>query len=157
MFTAKLLQPTWRSPAPLIRRSHTGSESKAGAEMILKGTSKATSFPQSRSGRITSLDHINVRKVRDISQSAPEYANSEIDVVPQFIILRRQRKPLLLHGHGQHSRCYLYAGDAAVAFEAILHKGEIGQIYTVDSRDEFSDTALTEELLILFGPEDRSS
>lgn len=32
-----------------------------------------------------------------------------------------------------HSHRYLYAGDAAEAFDTILHKGEIGELYNVDS------------------------
>jgi dTDP-D-glucose 4,6-dehydratase len=39
-----------------------------------------------------------------------------------------------LHSHG-----YLYAGDAAEAFDTILHKGEIGEAYNVDSQDEVSE------------------
>ena len=58
---------------------------------------------------------------------------------------------MLLHGDGQHTRRYLYAGDAAEAFDTILHKGEIGQTYNVDSQDEISNMQLAEKLLGLFG------
>lgn len=57
----------------------------------------------------------------------------------------------MLHGDGQHTRRYLYAGDAAEAFDTILHKGEIGQTYNVDSQDEISNMQLAEKLLGLFG------
>lgn len=65
--------------------------------------------------------------------------------------------PLLLHGDGQHTRRYLYAGDAAEAFDTILHKGEIGQIYNVDSKDEVSNMQLAENLLSLFGLTDKTT
>lgn len=65
--------------------------------------------------------------------------------------------PLLLHGDGQHTRRYLYAGDAAEAFDTILHKGEIGQIYNVDSKDEVSNMQLAENLLGLFGLTDKAT
>ena len=59
--------------------------------------------------------------------------------------------PLFIHGDGKHTRRYLYAGDAASAFDTILHKGEIGQIYNVDSRDEMSNLELAGKLLGMFG------
>lgn len=64
---------------------------------------------------------------------------------------------MLLHGDGQHTRRYLYAGDAAEAFDTILHKGEIGQIYNVDSRDEVSNIQLAEKLLSAFGLNDKAT
>jgi len=60
-------------------------------------------------------------------------------------------RPLILHGDGLHSRRYLYAGDAADAFDMILHQGETGQVYNVDSRDEFTNFELAHELLTEFG------
>ena len=72
-------------------------------------------------------------------------------MIPKFINLLRRGKPLLLHGDGQHTRRYLYAGDAAEAFDTILHKGELGQTYNVDSQDEVSNLQLAEKLLGLFG------
>ncbi|KXS99578.1 hypothetical protein AC578_2208 [Pseudocercospora eumusae] len=63
-------------------------------------------------------------------------------------------KPLWIHGDGQNTRRYLYAGDAADAFDTILHKGEIGQIYNVDSRDEISNLGLAGRLLRRFGVRD---
>lgn len=53
----------------------------------------------------------------------------------------------MLHGDGSPTRNYLYAGDAANAFDTILHKGSIGQIYNVGSYDEVSNTELCDKLL----------
>jgi hypothetical protein len=78
-------------------------------------------------------------------------------VIPKFISLLRRGRPLLLHGDGQHSRRYLYAGDAAEAFDTILHKGEIGETYNVDSRDEVSNLQLAEKLLGLFHLTDKAA
>ena len=75
-------------------------------------------------------------------------------MIPKFINLLRRGKPLLLHGDGQHTRRYLYAGDAAEAFDTILHKGEIGETYNVDSKDEISNLQLAEKLIGLFGMTD---
>ncbi|KAM0236434.1 hypothetical protein ACHAPO_005066 [Fusarium lateritium] len=56
-------------------------------------------------------------------------------------------RPLVLHGDGLPTRRYLYAGDAADAFDTILHKGQIGQIYNVGSHDEVSNLELSSMLL----------
>ena len=64
---------------------------------------------------------------------------------------------MFIHGDGKHTRRYLYAGDAADAFDTILHKGVIGQVYNVGSVDEISNLELCSHLLKQFGydhPED---
>lgn len=53
----------------------------------------------------------------------------------------------MLHGDGSPTRRYLYAGDAADAFDTILHKGEMGQVYNVGSYDEISNLDLCSKLL----------
>src|ERR1700761_3983397 len=77
--------------------------------------------------------------------------------MPKFISTLQRRMPLFIHGDGQHTRRYLYAGDAADAFDTILHKGELGQIYNVDSRDELSNFQVAKKLLELFGLQDSDS
>lgn len=62
--------------------------------------------------------------------------------------------PLFIHGDGKHTRRFLYAGDAADAFDTILHKGEMGGIYNVDSKDELSNVDLAKKLLGMFGFKD---
>ncbi|KAL2128367.1 hypothetical protein VTI74DRAFT_9272 [Chaetomium olivicolor] len=54
---------------------------------------------------------------------------------------------MILHGDGSPTRRYLYAGDAADAFDTILHRGQPGQIYNVGSQDEISNLALCRKLL----------
>ncbi len=53
----------------------------------------------------------------------------------------------MLHGDGSPTRRYLFAGDAADAFDTILHKGELGHIYNVGSYDEISNLKLCDLLL----------
>lgn len=52
-----------------------------------------------------------------------------------------------MHGDGSPTRRYLFAGDAADAFDTILHKGQLGQIYNVGSYDEVSNLSLCSKLL----------
>ncbi|KAF2219726.1 hypothetical protein BDZ85DRAFT_40529 [Elsinoe ampelina] len=72
-------------------------------------------------------------------------------IIPKFSLLLQRGMPLTLHGSGTNTRRYLYAGDAADAFDTILHKGEEGHIYNVGSRDEISNLELCTKLLQLFG------
>ena len=74
-----------------------------------------------------------------------------IEIIPKFINLLQRDRKLIIHGDGQHSRRYLYAGDAADAFDTILHKGTIGHIYNVDSTDEMTNLELAAKLQSIFG------
>lgn len=53
----------------------------------------------------------------------------------------------MLHGNGSPTRHYLYAADAVDAFDYVLAKGQIGQIYNVASEDEISNIELCRLLL----------
>lgn len=53
----------------------------------------------------------------------------------------------MLHGDGSPTRRYLFAGDAADAFDTILHKGQVGHIYNVGSYDEVSNIDICRKLL----------
>lgn len=50
------------------------------------------------------------------------------------------------------TRRYLYAGDAANAFNTIFHCGTAGEIYNVGSRDEISNRDLCLALVKLVDP-----
>jgi len=69
------------------------------------------------------------------------------EIIPKFTCLLNRGQPVVLHGDGSPTRRYLFAGDAADAFDTILHKGELGQIYNVGSYDEISNFALCGKLL----------
>lgn len=65
------------------------------------------------------------------------------------MLLQRQLK-LLLHGDGAPTRRYLYAGDIVDALDTIFHKGDIGQIYNIASKDEVSNIDICHKLLDIF-------
>lgn len=69
------------------------------------------------------------------------------EIIPKFSCLLNRGKPVVLHGDGSPTRRYLFAGDAADAFDTILHKGQMGQIYNVGSYDEVSNISLCGKLL----------
>lgn len=80
-------------------------------------------------------------------------ADSIIEIIPKFTCLLNRKQPVVLHGDGSPTRRYLYAGDAADAFDTILHKGHVGQIYNVGSYDEVSNLDLCGRLLDSMGIE----
>ena len=97
-----------------------------------------------------------------IQRVSPELNNVDLhlhisEIIPKFTSLLQRKMPLFLHGDGEHTRRYLYAGDAADAFDTILHRGEIGQTYNVDSRDELSNLKVAQKLLAMFGLQDTAS
>ncbi|KAF5121162.1 Trifunctional UDP-glucose 4,6-dehydratase/UDP-4-keto-6-deoxy-D-glucose 3,5-epimerase/UDP-4-keto-L-rhamnose-reductase RHM1 [Metarhizium anisopliae] len=72
-------------------------------------------------------------------------------IIPKFTCLLNRGQPMVLHGNGSPTRRYLYAGDAADAFDTILHKGQTGQVYNVGSIDEVSNFDLCGKLLDVMG------
>jgi dTDP-glucose 4,6-dehydratase len=52
-------------------------------------------------------------------------------LIPKFIMLLKQNKKVTIQGDGSTIRAFLHSYDTAKAFEVILEKGEIGEIYNI--------------------------
>jgi len=79
------------------------------------------------------------------------------EIIPKFTCLLNRKQPVVLHGDGSPTRRYLFAGDAADAFDTILHRGQLGHVYNVGSYDEISNFDLCGKLLTEMGiPHDNS-
>ena len=52
-------------------------------------------------------------------------------LVPKFIELLKENKKVTIQGNGSCVRAFLHAYDTATAFETILFKGQIGEIYNI--------------------------
>lgn len=105
--------------------------SKAAAEMMVHSYQKSFKLP--------------VIIVRSNNVYGPHQFPEKI--IPKFTCLLNRNKPLVLHGDGSPTRRYLFAGDAADAFDTILHKGELGHIYNVGSYDEIANIDICRKLL----------
>ncbi|KAK2052327.1 dTDP-glucose 4,6-dehydratase [Colletotrichum caudatum] len=105
--------------------------SKAAAEMLVQSYQKSFKLP--------------VIIVRSNNVYGPHQFPEKI--IPKFTCLLNRGQPVVLHGDGSPTRRYLFAGDAADAFDTILHKGQMGQIYNVGSYDEISNIDLCSHLL----------
>lgn len=71
-------------------------------------------------------------------------------LIPKFINLLHQGKPCPLHGTGVNRRSFLYVEDVARAFEIILFKGVVGEIYNIGSHFEITNKDVCLRLLKLF-------
>jgi dTDP-glucose 4,6-dehydratase len=56
-------------------------------------------------------------------------------LIPRFIELLKDGKKVTIQGDGSNVRAFLHANDTATAFETILEKGEIGEIYNIGCDD----------------------
>jgi len=52
-------------------------------------------------------------------------------LIPRFIKLLKENKKVTIQGKGDSVRAFLHAYDTAKAFECILEKGQIGEIYNI--------------------------
>jgi dTDP-glucose 4,6-dehydratase len=61
-------------------------------------------------------------------------------LIPKFIQLLKNNQKVTIQGNGSALRAFLHVSDTANAFDIILSKGEIGQIYNIgcDSNMEYS-------------------
>jgi len=59
-------------------------------------------------------------------------------LMPLFCLNLSQKKKCNIQGSGKQLRSFLYVSDAVKAFEIILLKGKISEIYNIGSKDEVS-------------------
>lgn len=136
--------------------------SKAAAEMLVNAYWKSFKLPVmiARSNNVYGPHQYPESRFHMQDSSRGEYVPSRntvfladivLEVIPKFTCLLERGQKVVLHGDGKHTRRYLYAGDSADAFDTILHKGSIGQIYNIGSADEISNLTLCSKLLKEFG------
>lgn len=58
-------------------------------------------------------------------------------VISKFIVQLLSQKPITLQNKGLCKRTFIYVDDLVDAFDTILHKGTIGEIYNIGSDDEY--------------------
>ena len=72
-------------------------------------------------------------------------------IIPKFVNQLMRDLPLTLHGSGDNTRNYLFVEDVARAFDVILHRGAIGEIYNIGGDNELSNIDVARRLLKLMG------
>jgi dTDP-D-glucose 4,6-dehydratase len=70
-------------------------------------------------------------------------------LIPKFIQQLKQNKKVTIQGDGSCVRAFLHSSDTAKAFELILHKGKIGEIYNIgcNPKMEYSVLEIAEMLI----------
>jgi dTDP-glucose 4,6-dehydratase len=139
----------------LLKPTNPYAASKAAAEMYVEAYQKSYKlpcvivrsnnvygphqYPESKNPSLFLLMHCLTRPA---------------EIIPKFSCLLDRGRTLMLHGSGTNCRRYLYGADAADAFDTILHKGVIGEIYNVDSCDEATNIEVAHRILREFGVPD---
>jgi dTDP-glucose 4,6-dehydratase len=57
-------------------------------------------------------------------------------LIPKFIKLLKENNKVTIHGDGSNLRSFIHSYDVATAFDVILEKGKIGEIYNIGANEE---------------------
>jgi dTDP-glucose 4,6-dehydratase len=68
-------------------------------------------------------------------------------LIPKFISLLERKKHLCVHGDGSNKRSFIYVDDVARAFDVIIRKGKVGNIYNIGTEREQTVLDVTHALL----------
>ncbi|CAB4307597.1 unnamed protein product [Prunus armeniaca] len=117
------------------------SATKAGAEMLVMAYGRSYGLP--------------VITTRGNNVYGPNQFPEKL--IPKFILLAMQGKPLPIHGDGSNVRSYLYCEDVAEAFELILHKGEVGHVYNIGTKKERRVIDVAKDICRLFSVDPETS
>jgi len=116
--------------ASLLEPTNPYSATKAGAEMLVMAY-----------GRSYNLPYIITRGNNVYGpHQYPEKA------IPKFIMLARNGMKIPIHGDGMATRSYMHVYDAASAFEAILHKGELRGVYNIGAHEERTVLSVAQDI-----------
>ena len=63
-------------------------------------------------------------------------------LIPRFIQLLKENHKVTIQGDGSNVRAFLHANDTASAFETILEKGTVGEIYNIGCDDQMEYSVL---------------
>uniref|UniRef100_A0A7S4CQY0 NAD(P)-binding domain-containing protein n=1 Tax=Eutreptiella gymnastica TaxID=73025 RepID=A0A7S4CQY0_9EUGL len=74
-------------------------------------------------------------------------------LIPKSATLLANGQSCFIHGDGSHMRNFLYAEDAARAFDFVLHKGYTGEVYNIGSPNEVTNLQVIKALIKIFGLE----
>lgn len=118
----------------LLNPTNPYSASKAGAEFIAKSYYKSFNLP------LIITRGNNVFGPRQYPEK----------LIPKFITLLNNNFPCPIHGKGLEKRSFIYIDDVINAFDLILHKGQIGEIYNIGTNKEISNIEVANKLLDLY-------
>lgn len=117
--------------------SNPYAASKAGAELLVKSYYHSFGLP------------IIITRGNNVygKHQYPE------KMIPKFINQLKRGLPLTIHGSGSNFRNFLHCEDVARAFEILLFKGEIGEIYNIGGSNEFRNIDVANHIIRTMFPE----
>ena len=70
-------------------------------------------------------------------------------IIPKFIQLLNQNKKVTIQGNGSNVRAFIHVADVVKAFDIVLERGTIGEIYNIgsDDREEYTVKYVAEMLI----------
>jgi len=68
-------------------------------------------------------------------------------MIPKFTNQLMRGCPLTIHGNSCNTRNFLHVEDVAAAFDIIVHKGTVGEIYNVGGKNELSNLHVAKTLI----------
>ena len=110
------------SETSLLNPTNPYAASKAAAEFIVKSYNKSYNIP------------IIITRGNNV-YGPGQYPEK---LIPKFILQLLNDKKMTIHGSGKTIRNFIYVEDVARAFEAILFKGVISEIYNIGTENEHS-------------------
>ena len=72
-------------------------------------------------------------------------------LIPKFTLLAHRGSKLPIHGDGSSLRSFLYVTDVAAAFDVVLHKGVVGEVYNIGTRKERTVLQVAQDVCSHFG------
>mmetsp|Transcript_15905 Transcript_15905/g.18759 ORF Transcript_15905/g.18759 Transcript_15905/m.18759 type:complete len:369 (+) Transcript_15905:44-1150(+) len=78
-------------------------------------------------------------------------------LIPKFTNQLMRGRGVTMHGDGLNTRNFLYVTDVARAFEFVLFKGSVGQIYNVGGTNEIPNIEIAKRLISIMKLQERES
>ena len=110
------------------------SAAKAGAEMMARAYASSYRLP--------------VLTTRGNNVYGPGQFPEKL--VPKFTLLAARGSPLPVHGDGGATRSYLFVEDVAAAYDVILHRGSVGEVYNIGTQKERTVLDVARDISAIF-------
>ena len=125
----------------ILEPTNPYAATKAGAEFLVKAYSRSFALPTI----ITRGNNV---------YGPHQYPEK---LIPKFVNQLMRNQSLTLHGSGANTRNFLFVEDVARAFECILFKGKVGQVYNIGGTNELSNLQVARQIIEQMGMADRES
>jgi dTDP-glucose 4,6-dehydratase len=128
-----------RKETALFAPSNPYAATKAGAEMLCHAYQKSFGIP------------IIITRCNN---AISKYQHEE-KLIPRTIRNLLEGKRMTIHGEGKAKRTFIHAYDIASALDVVMTRGEVGSVYNIGTRMEYSVIEVVQHILELLKPGER--